>query len=117
MEKLSQQFGKHYLIEMMECDSEKIKFVENVRQTMLRAAKKSNATILKHFFHQFKPTGVSGIVVIAESHLSIHTWPEKNYAAIDIFTCGEMDIKTAIDEFKKGFNAKKATYNIIPRGF
>jgi S-adenosylmethionine decarboxylase proenzyme len=117
MDKLDQEFGKHYLIEMIECDSEKIKFVENVRKIMLRAAKKSKATILKHFFHQFQPTGVSGIVVIAESHLSIHTWPEKNYAAIDIFTCGKMDIKTVLDEFKNGFSAKKSTYNIIPRGF
>ncbi len=117
MKKLTQQFGRHYLIEMIGCDSEKIKFVKNVRKTMLCAAEKSKSTILKHFFHQFKPAGVTGILLIAESHLSIHTWPEKNYAAIDIFTCGKMNTETAIDEFKKGFNAKKVTYKIYPRGF
>lgn len=117
MEKLCQQVGKHYLIEVIDCDPDKIKFVANVRTAMLCAAEKSNSTILKYFFHQFEPIGVSGILLIAESHLSIHTWPEKKYAAIDIFTCGKMDIKAAIDELEKDFNAKKVTYKIIPRGF
>ena len=61
--------------------------VEPVRKAMLEAAEKSGASIVNDIFHQFNPQGVSGVVVIKESHLSIHTWPEHGYAAVDFFTC------------------------------
>jgi len=54
---------------------------------MLAAAKESGATILGESFHQFSPQGVSGVIIIAESHLTVHTWPEHGYAGADIFTC------------------------------
>lgn len=57
---------------------------------MVGAAKAANATIVDVSFHEFNPFGISGMVIIAESHLSIHTWPEYNYAAVDIFTCGDV---------------------------
>lgn len=61
-----------------------------MKEAMVDAAKRTNATIVEVAFHEFNPFGISGMVVIAESHLSIHTWPEYGYAAVDIFTCGDL---------------------------
>ena len=80
--------GKHLLLELKSCDKEVLNDISFLRSTMLAAARECGATILGESFHQFSPQGVSGIVIIAESHLFIHTWPEYGYAAADIFTCG-----------------------------
>jgi len=80
--------GTHLLVELHGCDPDKLKHVDVVRDIMVSAAQACKATVLDAAFHEFNPFGVSGIVVIAESHLSIHTWPEYRYAALDIFTCG-----------------------------
>ncbi len=82
--------GKHLLVELKDCDPEILKSLEKVKNTMVSAAKKARATIIDVSFHEFSPFGISGMVVIAESHLSIHTWPEYGYAAVDIFTCGDV---------------------------
>lgn len=81
--------GRHLLLELYGCDPELLKKLDVVREIMVAAAKGCKATVVDVAFHEFKPFGVSGVVVIAESHLSIHTWPEYRYAAVDIFTCGE----------------------------
>ncbi len=81
--------GTHILLELNECNSEVLRDLKLIEALLLSAAKKANATIVESRFHQFSPFGISGFVVIAESHLSIHTWPEHCYAAVDIFTCGE----------------------------
>ncbi len=60
-----------------------------VQQAMIAAARKARATVLDASFHRFSPQGVSGVVVLAESHISVHTWPEAGYAAVDVFTCGD----------------------------
>jgi len=80
--------GKHLLLELKGCDKEVLNDVGFLRQALLAAAGEAGATILGESFHQFSPQGVSGAVIIAESHLCIHTWPEYGYAAADIFTCG-----------------------------
>jgi len=80
--------GKHLLLELKGCDKEVLNDVGFLREALLAAAVEAGATILGESFHQFKPQGVSGVVMIAESHLVIHTWPEYGYAAADIFTCG-----------------------------
>ena len=80
--------GKHLLLELQGCNEEVLDDVSFLRDAMLAAAKECGATIVGESFHQFSPQGVSGVVVIAESHLFIHTWPEYGYAAADIFTCG-----------------------------
>jgi S-adenosylmethionine decarboxylase len=80
--------GKHLLLELKDCNREAINDLPFLRDTLLEAAEKAGATILGDSFHPFVPHGVSGVVVIAESHISIHTWPEFDYAAVDIFTCG-----------------------------
>ena len=76
-------------MECYDCDVETLNNVEEISRLMLEAAREAKATILKSVFHPFFPHGLSGVVVIAESHLTIHTWPEHGYAAIDIFVCGE----------------------------
>src|SRR4029077_1606070 len=81
--------GRHLLLELFDCDTDAINNVEGVKGALIEAAKRAQATIVDVVFHEFNPFGVSGVVVIAESHLSIHTWPEYRYAAVDIFSCGE----------------------------
>lgn len=97
--------GKHLLIELRDCNPEILKSLEKVKKIMISAAKKAKATIIESSFHEFNPFGISGVVVIAESHLSIHTWPEYCYAAADIFTCGdiikpELAVSYLIQEFE-----------------
>jgi S-adenosylmethionine decarboxylase len=78
------------LAELRECNPEILKSLEKVRSIMVSAAQEAKATIVDVSFHEFNPFGISGVVVIAESHLTIHTWPEYDYAAVDIFTCGDI---------------------------
>ena len=80
--------GKHLLLELKGCNKEVLNDIGFLREALLTAACEAGATVLGESFHQFNPQGVSGVVMIAESHLCIHTWPEYGYAAADIFTCG-----------------------------
>jgi len=81
--------GKHLLLELKDCDREVLNDLSFLKGLLLAAADEAGAEVLGESFHQFKPHGVSGVVIIAESHLFIHTWPECGYAAVDIFTCGD----------------------------
>jgi S-adenosylmethionine decarboxylase len=76
------------LVELYDCDKEALNDLGFIRKTMADAAIVCGAVVLGDSFHRFSPQGVSGVVIIAESHLSIHTWPEYGYAAVDVFTCG-----------------------------
>lgn len=82
--------GTHLLVELRDCNPEILKDLNRVKEALVSAAKEAKATIIDVSFHEFNPFGISGMVVIAESHLSIHTWPEYAYAAVDIFTCGDI---------------------------
>jgi S-adenosylmethionine decarboxylase len=82
--------GSHLLVELRDCNPETLRSLENVKSAMVGAADRAKATIVDVSFHEFNPFGISGMVIIAESHLSIHTWPEYAYAAVDIFTCGNL---------------------------
>ena len=86
--KLSHQ-SKHLLLELYRCDYEKLNDESFLRCTLNRAAKFANATVLNLISNKFEPQGVTAIALLAESHISIHTWPESNYSAVDIFTCGQ----------------------------
>ena len=86
--KLSHQ-SKHFLLELYRCDCEKLNDESFLRCTLNRAAKLANATVLNLISNKFEPQGVTAIALLAESHISIHTWPESNYSAVDIFTCGQ----------------------------
>lgn len=81
--------GRHILVEFFGCKPEILNDVSLIEQAMLTATERAGATVISSAFHHFSPFGVSGMVVIQESHLAIHTWPEFGYAAVDIFTCGE----------------------------
>jgi spermidine synthase len=83
---------------------------------MVDAALKAGATVINSTFHHFSPYGVSGVVVIQESHLAIHTWPEYGYAAVDLFTCGEMDAWISFDYLKECFGAKNYSALEMKRG-
>jgi S-adenosylmethionine decarboxylase len=87
--------GIHLLIELCSCNAQKLDNMDYLEKIMAHGAEVAGATVLKTAFQDFNPQGVSGVVVIAESHLTIHTWPEYGYAAIDIFTCG-----TKVDPWK-----------------
>ena len=90
--------GNHILVEFMRCEPNIMNDVSAIERDMVEAAKKAGATVINSTFHHFSPYGVSGVVVIEESHLAIHTWPEYGYAAVDIFTCGESIDPWAIQE-------------------
>ena len=81
--------SKHFLLELYRCDYEKLNDESFLRCTLNNAAKIANATVLNLISYKFKPQGVTVIALLAESHLSIHTWPEEQYSAVDIFTCGK----------------------------
>ena len=81
--------SKHYLLELYRCDYEKLNDESFLRCTLNNAAKLANAKVLNLVSNKFEPQGVTAIALLAESHLSIHTWPEEKYSAVDIFTCGQ----------------------------
>lgn len=109
--------GRQILVEFYDCDSDKINDVEFVEAAFLEATRKSKATIISHNFHKFSPYGISGVVVIAESHVTIHSWPEYNYAAVDIFTCGDTIDPWVIQEYlKDAFESKNISSMEMKRG-
>ena len=116
MPKNSKKFGEHYLVEFIDCNAQKLKRVKDVKTVLLQAAVKSRSTIIKSIFHQFSPAGVSGAILIAESHFTIHTWPEHQYASFDLQTCGDMKPLVAIHILKKRLQAKKVVIRVVPRG-
>ena len=84
-----QALGRHVLAEVYGCRFEVLNDIKKVQDIMVNAALEAGAEVREMVFHKFSPQGVSGVVVISESHLAIHTWPELGYAAVDVFTCGE----------------------------
>jgi S-adenosylmethionine decarboxylase len=109
--------ARHLLIELQDCDEEVLNDLDFLRDAMVAAAVDCGATVMGESFHRFSPQGVSGVVVIAESHLSVHTWPEYGYAAVDIFTCGTyVEPEKAARALIEKFGAKNHSMVEIPRG-
>lgn len=109
--------GRHLLIELFNCDRKLLNDVSFAEKVLTKSAELAGATIVKTFFHTFNPHGVSGVVVIAESHLTIHTWPEYGYAAIDVFTCGDdVDPYVSYEYLKEKFKAKASCIMEVKRG-
>ena len=99
--------GRQLTIEYYDCKTQTLLDESLVEAALLNAADKSGATIISSSFHKFEPQGVSGVVVIAESHFTAHTWPEHDYAAVDIFTCGDnIDLEIAINCMKESFESE-----------
>ncbi len=106
------------LIDLYECDHERLVNAEEIRQGMLKAARLMGAEIVGDSFHTFQPWGVSGTVTIAESHLAVHTWPEYNFAAVTFETCGShMDHNRAWAYLIDFFGAKRPKISHQKRGF
>lgn len=109
--------GSHLLIELFGCDPNSLKAEDDVADAMVDAARESKATIVADSFHEFKPYGVSGAVIIQESHYTIHTWPEHRYAAVDLFYCGgTVRVEQAIDVLRARFRPERIKYLIVRRG-
>lgn len=109
--------GRQILVEFYHCNRQVLNDREGIALAMGEAARLSGATVVEEVFHLFNPHGISGVVVIAESHLSIHTWPEYGYAAVDLFTCGE-EIKPekAFEHLRKTLEAESVSVMEIKRG-
>lgn len=115
--------GRHILVEFTGCNAEILNDVAMIEKSMIEAAQKAGATVINTNFHHFSPWGVSGVVVIQESHLAIHTWPEYRYAAVDLFTCGEtVDpwvsfdwLKTALEASYSALEMKRGSLNLIKK--
>ncbi len=98
--------GRHILVEFSNCNAQVLNDAQIVEEAMISAAKTAGATVINSTFHHFSPWGISGVVVIQESHLAIHTWPEYKYAAVDLFTCGEsVDPWVCFEHLKQVFQA------------
>lgn len=108
--------GVHYLLELRGCDPNVTNDLPEVRRILLEAARRAKATILNSYFHQFSPQGVSGVVVVGESHLSVHTWPEYGYASADVYTCGHTDPMSAVRYIADEFRAQSVYLIPISRG-
>ncbi len=112
-----ERLGRHLIIELFDCDRKIISDLNTVEDLILEAVRISGATIVESFFHLFPPNGVSGIVVVAESHFSIHTWPEYKYSAVDIFTCGDdVDSRKALSLLREGLKARNVSTMELERG-
>ena len=103
--------GSHILVEFTNCKADVLNDVGQIEKCMVEAAQIAGATVINSTFHHFSPYGVSGVVVIQESHLAIHTWPEYKYAAVDLFTCGDTVDPWVSFEFLK--NAFCANYSAL----
>ena len=111
------QLGKHLICEYYGCSSSLLNDVARIQTLMREGAISAGATVVDERFHVFEPHGVSGVVVIAESHLTVHTWPEYGYAAVDIFTCGEqIDPQHAADFIQKALQSDRCDVPLLKRG-
>ncbi|MFD0964468.1 adenosylmethionine decarboxylase [Pseudofulvibacter geojedonensis] len=109
--------GHQTTVDFYGCHEERINSSNYIKKVLLQAAKMMNLSVVNAIIHEFSPIGVSGVIVIEESHIAIHTWPEHNYVAIDFFTCGKSyDLVEGIDWLAKEFQAKKVTQSQEKRG-
>jgi S-adenosylmethionine decarboxylase len=110
-------YGDHYLVDLHGCDVELIGAAKPTEEALLSAATRCGSTIIEYHFHQFSPHGVSGVILIAESHISVHTWPETGFVAVDIFTSGQtMKPEVAIKILEEAFSAERVDVMKVTRG-
>jgi S-adenosylmethionine decarboxylase len=109
--------GRHLVVELTECNQGKLNDLAYLEECLDEAVRRSGATKVRSVFHRYNPQGISGVVVIAESHISIHTWPEYGYAAVDFFTCGNaVDPYLALEHVKNELEAGAVHVSEIKRG-
>jgi S-adenosylmethionine decarboxylase len=109
--------GSHLLVELYGCDGRCLEQERTVGEAMREAAVMSEATVVAQSFHEFKPFGVSGAVIIQESHYTIHTWPEHGYAAVDLFYCGgTVRVHKAVEVLRERFRPTRIKFLVVRRG-
>jgi S-adenosylmethionine decarboxylase len=109
--------GRHLLLEMKDCKLEVLNDLDFLRECLHYAAEKIGATVVDECFYKFSPHGISGVVIISESHLCIHTWPEYGYAAVDIFTCGDsVEPERAVKPLVERLGSKNPSFIELKRG-
>jgi S-adenosylmethionine decarboxylase len=106
--------GVHLIIDLH--GAKRLNDIEHIETTLRRCIEASKATLLHMHLHHFQPSGVSGVAVLAESHISIHTWPETGYAALDVFMCGSADPDKCIPVLREAFSAQSVGVNELLRG-
>jgi len=111
-----QTLGRHLIADFFGCDPRVTNHEPAIRRALVAATRKSGATIIGEVFHSFAPQGVTGTVVIAESHVSVHTWPEHGYVSVDIFTCGGLDPRPAFVHLQKALKAREYRTLELVRG-
>ena len=114
--KNAKELGRHIILELYDCPEAALNDIPGLEDSLCRAAEAMGASVVTSSFHQFSPYGASGVVIIQESHLTIHTWPEYRYAAVDIFTCGEIDMEQGVQYLVKALEAKRSDWQLLKRG-
>ena len=107
---------RHFLLDLWVDDPTLLQRVEPLRAMLLAATRESGATILADHFHQFEPHGVTGVLLLAESHLSVHTWPEEGLITMDVFTCGTMDTQLILQRLCNALSPRREKLTTILRG-
>ena len=109
--------GKHVILEMWGCCKDTIDNVEVVKEILVKATASVKATLVDVVCHRFSPYGVTGVAILAESHIAVHTWPERGYAAADIFICGSaINPRDAAAYMTEAFSAKETSFLELKRG-
>ena len=109
--------GRHLLLELKNCNREVLNDLEFLKNFLYETAEQIGATVVNQAFHKFSPQGISGVILIAESHICIHTWPEYGYASVDVFTCGDsIEPKNAINLIVEKLEAKESSFVELKRG-
>ena len=110
--------GKHAIIDLSGCNPELIGNNAFIQETLYHAAQIANITIVGELERHFEPTGYTAILLLEESHLSIHTWPEYNYISVDLYSCNlDTDFEAVKNFLVTRLGAEKAIFTLIDRGF
>jgi S-adenosylmethionine decarboxylase len=106
--------GAHLIIDLY--GAQRLNDIEHIEETLRKCVAAAKATLLHMHLHHFQPNGVSGVAVLAESHISIHTWPEAGYAALDVFMCGNANPDACIPILREAFKVKRIAVSELLRG-
>ena len=112
-----QRIGRHLILELWGCNSDSINSIETIERAMTETIEACGATLLDLRVYPFTPQGVTGVAILSESHLMIHTWPEHGYAAVDVFTCGyHTDPARAVPVLRRHFSPERVQVLEMNRG-
>ncbi|MHC5652617.1 adenosylmethionine decarboxylase [Stappia sp.] len=106
--------GAHLIIDLY--DAERLDDLPYIEETLRTCVEEAGATLLHIHLHPFEPAGVSGVAVLAESHISVHTWPEAGYAAFDVFMCGDAEPDKCVEVLKRAFSPGRTDVSELLRG-